>query len=279
MLRKKIYEVIGLVGSITGIISFGFYFFPVSTTDAQTRETSSNSGNMSIGDNNSGIAIGGQNNTVTIAPEKKTSGKLNVSGLSGMDIPEDFLYNIKPGTPIDFVKEVMGSPRKSIKGKKRWVSFIYNFNNAYVQIDTKDAKTVSAVSVALTDNKAKIKISPLDYTIGGKYSESGVKYIMNETSIGEILKENNNGCRAPEINVAARNQNGYTVCYFGRPGAYNYYIIGSERMKIPDYDERKKYDWRKSIVDYVVVADSSDLDDMLNELHFDGVGIFIENRY
>lgn len=121
--------------------------------------------------------------------------------------PENVFEHLKPNTSIAKARELLGVPTRETE---EYLS--YKFKDAFIQVNTKDGKSISALCVVLPriKKRATFKVYPLSFILG--------KSSMNEASWSE----------APtyEYDSSSKHHQFLTKQYFGYDGHYLNYIFG-----------------------------------------------------
>lgn len=121
--------------------------------------------------------------------------------------PSNLFEHLKPGTSLAKARDVPGVP---IRENERYSS--YKYADAFVQVDTVDGRSISAVCVVLPEIKkrATFKVYPLSFTLG-------------KSSMAESVWE---GEPIYEYDSSSKHYQFSTNQYFGYDGHYLSYIFG-----------------------------------------------------
>lgn len=121
--------------------------------------------------------------------------------------PSNILEHIKPGVPIERVREELGAPHRKADRQ-----YCYLFSDLCVQIDTEDDVCVDAITVALRrmDWRSKFIIYPLQIVLG---KTTFLEILDAETKI--------------EFDKSSKHYHFWVTCYFGFPGLYLNYAFGA----------------------------------------------------
>lgn len=161
--------------------------------------------------------------------------------------PENIFDQLCPGTSLERMREILGAPHRESDGQ-----YSYSFRDAFVQIRSKDQKSVTSAALALPriDKKTQFQIPPLPHVLG-KTS------LANVLSDSDSTIEKDNSTKHWGISV----QN-----YYGFSGLYRYYTFGvleAPCLECPCFEWDHTTDSLKSdpstvIINWASVSGSSD---------------------
>lgn len=95
--------------------------------------------------------------------------------IAGRPAPLDIFEQCGPGTSIERMKQVLGAPNKT-NGKH----FGYKFTDAFVQIESEDGISISALGVALPRKKWRANFSVYPHP---------ANLILGKATLGDVLDE------------------------------------------------------------------------------------------
>ena len=218
--------------SLSFIIAVTFIFFSkrglVKSNDTKISDTNIQDANIVTGDNNTIIQ------TYNYGEKEKVN-----------KIYKDFISDISPGISLEYVKEILGSPK--VTGKQgNYTYMIYKMEKGYVQIDTKgesvDILTLHIMHGHINDEKEKVFIPIKTYAVGrdeGYY-------------LGSLLFSDLSHLGEPVEGFMGRDNNQYLI--MEDIALHWKYIFGST-----------KYETNK--INYVIIAEEATPLDEIMEMH------------
>lgn len=226
--------------------------------------------------------VAGRVSVEQFEPETKKAYKTKEKLSDLKCMPSDFLQIISPSSPYEKVKEMFGvADKMQANSQTNSTYYFYDLQNVYLRIDSKDDKSISAISIQSKGVKPFVKIGS---DCPNNFDQSTL--FLGKSTFNKLYDSNS----VVEISSDRCNNFAFKYQFGGRVSSYHSYIYGtfiksdiSENSVI--CDSAKVFDTSRGkinllnsatqIIDYIVIGD----DDVIKKNHCFGEGIHCDLIY